>query len=259
MASKTTLPTELSRAYPRLFVIHHNKPGSVVDEHQHDGHELIIPIAGEVTISAQNKKFTCRPGSMIFIPHDTGHAFSNKARHGERLIAIIDPALVPATTGLILHLPSYQLVKELLYQLILDHRQEDADTYITAFGAALRHCLSSSHYRDGLSQRLKEVRDVRLQKAIDLLQRSVSQEISIPELAKQAGLSERSLHRLFRLELELSPKEVLAQLRVAAAVDLLQSGKHNVTQTAMEVGYSSLSQFIQLFKGVTGRLPSDFL
>ena len=45
------------------------------------------------------------------------------------------------------------------------------------------------------------------------------------------------------------------QLRMERAAELLKSGKFNVTEAALEVGYSSLSHFSQAFHYMFGCCP----
>ena len=42
------------------------------------------------------------------------------------------------------------------------------------------------------------------------------------------------------------------------AAELLRTGRYNVTETALEVGYASLSHFIQAFQEVHGSAPGAF-
>jgi AraC-like DNA-binding protein len=95
-----------------------------------------------------------------------------------------------------------------------------------------------------------------VEKAIRYFIENLSEKISIEAAAKVAGLSVRSLNRLFLSTLELSPKQVLTQCRIHRAQELLLLG-NNVTDTAYSVGYQSLSQFIQAFRDLTGHLPSE--
>lgn len=43
------------------------------------------------------------------------------------------------------------------------------------------------------------------------------------------------------------------------AKQMLELGRNSVTEVALEVGYSSLSQFITIFRKNTGQLPASFL
>ena len=76
--------------------------------------------------------------------------------------------------------------------------------------------------------------------------------------AREAGLSLRSMNRLFAKEVGLSPRQALAICRTERAKELLASGRVSVTEAAFEVGYRSLSQFISVFRRLTGQLPSEF-
>lgn len=77
------------------------------------------------------------------------------------------------------------------------------------------------------------------------------------EIAKRSGLSVRSLNRLFLEQLSMTPKQVLSQYRVSKAKELLLDGA-SVTDACFSVGYQSLTQFISIFRQLTGQLPSEF-
>jgi len=50
--------------------------------------------------------------------------------------------------------------------------------------------------------------------------------------------------------------QYLRELRIRRAAKLLKEGKHNVTEAAFEVGYSSLGHFSTVFCEITGCCPS---
>ncbi len=68
------------------------------------------------------------------------------------------------------------------------------------------------------------------------------------ELARSVGLSRAKLHRCFRRVHGVSPFEYLRNHRLRTAMMLLQSGKINVTEAALSVGYANLSYFSKAFK-----------
>jgi AraC family transcriptional regulator len=82
--------------------------------------------------------------------------------------------------------------------------------------------------------------------------------MSLPEIAQQSGLSARNLNRLFLQEVGITPKDYLILRRVEKAKQLLRETKLTVTDISLEVGYNSLSKFIDTFKKNEGILPSDF-
>lgn len=83
-------------------------------------------------------------------------------------------------------------------------------------------------------------------------------DISISEIAKQSGLSQRNFSRLFVQETGLTPKDYLILRRIEKAKSLLIESRLTITDISLEVGYNSLSKFIETFRKIEGILPSDF-
>ena len=82
---------------------------------------------------------------------------------------------------------------------------------------------------------------------------------SPPELAaiaKLVGCSAFYLSRVFSEEAGMTIPQFLRKVRMEKATALLLSGKFNVTETALEVGYSSLSHFSRAFCETTGYCPA---
>ena len=86
--------------------------------------------------------------------------------------------------------------------------------------------------------------------------RTVSQAASgLEEIGREAGCSPFHLSRIFSAETGATIPQYIRRLRMERAAALLQSGKHNVTEAALEVGYSSLSHFSQSFCQEMGCCP----
>lgn len=79
------------------------------------------------------------------------------------------------------------------------------------------------------------------------------------ELARSVGLSRAKLYRCFRRIHGVSPFEYLRNHRLRTAMLLLQSGKINVTEAALSVGYVNLSYFSKAFKTMFGVTPGELL
>lgn len=87
----------------------------------------------------------------------------------------------------------------------------------------------------------------------------LSEPLSLEDLAAEAGCSSFYLSRLFSQEFGLTIPKYLRRVRIERAVQLLATGRHNVTETALEVGYSSLSHFSKAFAAERGMTPRQFL
>src|SRR5439155_24913239 len=77
------------------------------------------------------------------------------------------------------------------------------------------------------------------------------------DLAEAVSMSESSFAHLFKATTGVSPLQFLKQLRMEQARRLLLGGS-NVSETADNVGYSSLSHFISEFKRYFGKSPKAY-
>jgi AraC-like DNA-binding protein len=80
----------------------------------------------------------------------------------------------------------------------------------------------------------------------------------LEELGKLVGCSPFYLSRLFSQEVGQTIQQYLRQIRMERAAELLRTGKCNVTEAALEVGYNSLSHFSSTFHQTFGCCPGLF-
>jgi AraC-like DNA-binding protein len=95
----------------------------------------------------------------------------------------------------------------------------------------------------------------RIEKAQGILRARMTQPPSLEELGRLVGCSPFYLSRLFSQESGLTIQQFLRQVRLERAAGLLRSGKCNVTEAALEVGYNSLSHFSTAFHKTFGCCP----
>lgn len=100
--------------------------------------------------------------------------------------------------------------------------------------------------------------DAAILRAQHWLQATGAKEHSVPALARQAGLEERTFLRRFKKATGLRPTEYVQQLRIAKAREALELTRRPVEQVAWEVGYGDPSAFRKLFQRITGLAPADY-
>lgn len=105
-------------------------------------------------------------------------------------------------------------------------------------------------------ERQRRVAQERVQHVIELLKNNLAEPPDLLELGKRAGCSPFYLSRTFSQELGMTIPQYLRQLRMERAAELLRSGKYNVTEAALEVGYSSMSHFSHAFCQTMGCCPN---
>jgi AraC-like DNA-binding protein len=103
--------------------------------------------------------------------------------------------------------------------------------------------------------RQKRVARERVERVLAILGEKLAEPPSLEEIGREVGCSPFYLSRTFSKEMGLSIPQYLRQLRMEKAAVLLKSGQYNVTEAALEVGYSSLSHFSEAFHQTFGCCP----
>lgn len=93
---------------------------------------------------------------------------------------------------------------------------------------------------------------------VDFIREHHHQRLTVEELAEQAGLSPRQLHRKFRDVFGLSVQDFLIKTRIQAASDALLHSGLTIAQIAADFGFCDQSAFTQLFRKHTGLTPLKF-
>lgn len=95
----------------------------------------------------------------------------------------------------------------------------------------------------------------RVQRARTILRERMEQPPSLEELGRLVGCSPFYLSRQFSQETEMTVQQYLRHVRLERAAELLRSGRCNVTEAALAVGYNSLSHFTLAFREKFGCCP----
>ncbi|MBX3743888.1 MAG: helix-turn-helix transcriptional regulator [Verrucomicrobiae bacterium] len=112
--------------------------------------------------------------------------------------------------------------------------------------------------RELFCARARRLAHARVEKVVAILRERLSEPPGLEELGRLVGCSPYYLSRTFSSEMGMTLPQYLRQLRLERAAELLRSGRFNVTEAAMEVGYSSLSHFSQAFHERFGCCPGLF-
>jgi len=90
---------------------------------------------------------------------------------------------------------------------------------------------------------------------VSILRGRLAEPPSLLEIGREIGCSPFHLSRTFSQEMRMTIPQYLRKLRMERAAELLRDGRHNVTEAALEVGYSSLSHFSLAFCQTMGCCP----
>lgn len=95
-------------------------------------------------------------------------------------------------------------------------------------------------------------------RAVEVMRRDYSKQISVAEIAQSCGQSVRQLQRRFKEAFDIAPQEFLMKTRMLASQHLLEETELTVSEIAEKCGFVDASSFIQHFRKRMGRTPTKF-
>jgi AraC-like DNA-binding protein len=98
-----------------------------------------------------------------------------------------------------------------------------------------------------------------LKSVLECINSRLDQKLSVPELARLAGVSVSRFKAKFKRIMGMPPGEYILRKKVERAQELLSTGNATVTGVAFELDFSSSQYFATVFKRYTGKNPGAFL
>lgn len=111
----------------------------------------------------------------------------------------------------------------------------------------------------GAISRTQRVAQERIQRVKDLLLAQIDEPPSLDELAATVGCNPSYLSRTFTQIEGTTLSQWLRRVRIEHAAALIATGKCNVSEAALEVGYQSFSHFSRAFAEEKGVPPSQWV
>lgn len=98
----------------------------------------------------------------------------------------------------------------------------------------------------------------RLRSMIAYIHRHYGDKITLSEIARAAGVSEREASRCFKKNIRQSPVEYLIAFRLNEAKKLLRESDLSVTEVSLRCGFSDSAYFGKTFRSAFGVTPSAY-
>lgn len=90
------------------------------------------------------------------------------------------------------------------------------------------------------------------------MDRTYSQPLDVPALARIAYVSEAHFTRTFRATFGETPHRYLQRRRVERSMFLLRETERSVTDICLDVGFNSLGTFSRTFRDIVGESPTGY-
>ncbi len=119
--------------------------------------------------------------------------------------------------------------------------------------------LINSQHKAGFGKHRNSEDIEKLYEARELLVADLSRAPTLSELSRKIGLNEFKLKSGFKNEFNTTIHGYFQFARMQKARDLIEQGKHNVSQVAWEMGYVNVSHFISAYRKIFGINPGSLL
>ncbi|MCW0233634.1 MAG: helix-turn-helix transcriptional regulator [Ferrovibrio sp.] len=227
--------------------------GHHIAPHSHERGQVIYATTGVMRVSTTQGTWVVPPQRALWIPPGVAHEIRMSGAVAMRTlyIAADTAASLPPACRVI-------EVSDLLRALILAAMEEPVDYAAGSRGEAIAQLLL--HELRGVAVvplHLPLPQDARLQTICRRMQENLRAELDIETLAHDAGMSSRSLARLFQRETGLGFQAWRQQARLAEALAQLSSGKP-VAVVARDLGYASPAAFTAMFRRSLRTTPGRY-
>jgi AraC family transcriptional regulator len=182
---------------------------------------------------------------QAFVKQIVGEAFDGKELELRTQIGIRDPVIEGMAAA---------------WRRELVERGAGGRLYAEGLGSALAVHIFRA-YGDGLSRPSPTIGGLgalRLRRVVDYIEAHLAEDISLRDLAAQAGLSTHHFGEAFKASTGTSPHRYLVERRIRRAKELLLGAEQSIAEIAISVGFASHSHFTDNFRKLTGTTPSRF-
>ncbi|WP_010268823.1 AraC family transcriptional regulator [Paenibacillus senegalensis] len=248
------------------------KPGWVYGPVLHSNYQIVyFPAVSETRFVTSNKSLVLNKPCVIITPPDVTHSYEFDAKQPVRHLFVTfrwerDEAEGDSesayTEPVFLHSVEETIVPMLLQQILfLSNKkvyrwEERCKTLLVSALMELEGLKGSP------SSKLPPISDTRhslpVLKALDYIDNHLNEQISIYELAREAGWSHEHFTRKFVQYTGISPQKAIVQRRIERACQLLLQGKSNISEIAYAVGFKNVHYFYRTFMNIKKMTASQY-
>ena len=253
-------------SFPFIFHLNTMNPyQSDFLSHWHENIEILYVIEGEIAVMSDANIVTAHKGDIVVINSNNVHHIQTKEFKSNYLCLIIDCKFCE----------EYGLdTEEIIFQrLITDDFvknkylaiKEEFRIKKALYKAAIKSLVMEMLiylYREyalsetTLSNQSKTEKIVTIKKAIRYIQENYQKNITVIDIAADAGLSKYYFCHLFKEFTGITTVRYINILRCEKARMMLQNGNYRVEEVAYLCGFDNLSYFSKTYKKYMGCLPS---
>ncbi len=228
--------------------------------HTHEWHQLLYAISGVLVVTLEGERYFIPPEQAIWLPAGCQHSVYTefgadlKSLYIDRSYRGLDTpdSVERSQKSTVLHITP--LMRELIKEAAGFAVEYSLVGYENDLIQLLLQTLSRLRREEGY---LPWPTEKDLFQLCNRLYEQPDDTSSTAVLAQSVSMSQRTLDRKFRKETGMSLKHWRLQLKMLKAIELLNTGQ-SITSIALDLGYSSPSPFIYMFRERTGISPVQY-
>ena len=236
--------TTLAAEYPR---------SSRISEHAHGSDQLIFATRGMMSVCSGRRMWHIPPHFGLWIPARIPHQIQMLESVSMRTLYIRCGLVDILPTCTVLHAGG--LLRELILEIVRVGRLRRDWPVERALCEVLIAELERAPALQAVIDLPKDRRALAVARAVMV---DPPNSKSLPAMCAEAGISVRTLERLFRRDIGIDFESWRRRWRLMQAIEMLVAG-HTVKTVAHAVGYLHAGAFVELFKRTFGTTPKAWI
>lgn len=218
-------------------------------------HSLSWRKTGRVTLISEGEQFVSEPGCLLFVPR--GLSYSTQALE-DTTMNVVHFTLLRGSFSkrpMVIHAETNPLYPVLFGEMLRVYKEEKENPF--AVQSAFYRILAQ--VRDTLLLPVRSYIPGWLNSAREKIENGFAEELSVSDLASQAGVSDVYFRKEFKEYFGMPPSVYIQKVRMEQAKILLRSGYYSIGEVAIRCGYESISYFSCEFRRINGMTPSAYI
>jgi AraC-like DNA-binding protein len=224
--------------------------------HFHDVHEIEYACRGMVEVETEAGHYLLPPHQAAWIPAALHHKTTLNA--GVQTLAVLfEPSLVPMGGDRVRIIAVSALLREMMlysarWPISRTESGAEADSFFQALGYVVADALD-----DEMPLNLPVPADPVVAAATDYTRAHLDR-VTVSDVTRAVGVSERTLRRIFHAHLGMSWRSYLLRARVLRSMAMLAQPDRTVLEVSIAVGFDDAGAFARSFARHCGETPSSY-
>lgn len=222
--------------------------------HFHDFHQLLYAFEGSVEVESEFARYKVPHQFAAWIPAGTVHRTAiQKVRSGS---VFLSTDMIDFSVNSVRVIPVSNLMREMvIHAMRWPIDGEDDDFSLAYFNCFAKLC--SEWVTREVTLVLPSSDDPRINAIMKFTHANILR-VTLQDVCKVVGMSERSLRRHFQKAMGISWEDFRLRVRMYTAIESLDTTSKPIGVIAAEVGYASQTAFARAFKSIMGIGPTAY-